>query len=81
MYSHGLSSTDFGPVLIQFLGTGHGLWASTTTRLTTRWHEEAVAFTTRSLAETDYVDVGVDGTHLKVRLEGHGAPTGHHRRA
>ena len=69
LYLHGLSSGDFGPALTQFLGTGHGLSASTITRLTTQWQEEAVAFNKRSLAETDYVYVWVDGIHLKVRLE------------
>ena len=33
LYLHGLSSSDFGPALEQFLGTGHGLSAATITRL------------------------------------------------
>jgi hypothetical protein len=33
-----------------------------------RW-QDARAFNSRSLAGTDYVDVWVDGIHLKVRLE------------
>ncbi len=69
LYLHGLSSGDFGPALTQFLGTSHGLSASTITRLTTQWQDEATAFNKRSLAETDYVYVWVDGIHLKVRLE------------
>ena len=69
LYLHGLSSGDFGPALTQFLGTGHGLSAATITRLTKDWQGEAAAFNKRSLAETDYVDVWVDGIHLKVRLE------------
>ena len=69
LYLHGLSSGDFGPALTQFLGTGAGLSASTITRLTTQWQDEAVAFGKRSLAETDYVYIWVDGIHLKVRLE------------
>ncbi len=69
LYLHGLSSGDFAPALTQFLGTGHGLSASTITRLTTQWQDEAVAFNKRSLAGTDYVYVWVDGIHLKVRLE------------
>lgn len=69
LYLHGLSSGDFGPALTQFLGSGAGLSASTITRLTTQWQEEAVAFNKRSLAETDYVYIWVDGIHLKVRLE------------
>ena len=69
LYLHGLSSGDFGPALEQFLGSGAGLSASTITRLTTQWQDEAVAFNKRSLAATDYVYVWVDGIHLKVRLE------------
>ena len=69
LYLHGLSSSDFVPALTQFLGSDAGLSASTITRLTTQWQEEARAFGTRSLAGTDYVYVWVDGIHLKVRLE------------
>ncbi|WP_460836105.1 IS256 family transposase, partial [Nocardioides hungaricus] len=69
LYLHGLSTGDFAPALTQFLGTGHGLSASVITRLTKDWQAEARAFNQRSLAETDYVYVWVDGIHLKVRLE------------
>lgn len=69
LYLHGLSSLDFGPALAQFLGTSAGLSAATITRLTAQWQDEARAFHTRSLAQTDYVYVWVDGIHLKVRLE------------
>src|ERR1700694_3977591 len=69
LYLHGLSSSDFGPALTQFLGTSHGLWAATITRLTKDWQEEATTFNKRSLAGTDYVYCWVDGIHLKVRLE------------
>ncbi len=69
LYLHGLSTSDFAPALEQFLGSGAGLSASTITRLTAQWQDEAVAFNTRSLAESDYVYVWVDGIHLKVRLE------------
>ena len=69
LYLHGLSSGDFGPALEQFLGSGAGLSAATITRLTKDWQDEAVAFNKRSLAETDYVYMWVDGIHLKVRLE------------
>ncbi len=69
LYLHGLSSGDFGPALEQFLGSAHGLSASTITRLTKDWQDEAAAFNARSLADTDYVYVWVDGIHLKVRLE------------
>ncbi len=68
LYLHGLSSSDFGPALEQFLGSGAGLSAATITRLTTQWQDEAKAFNDRSLADTDYVYCWVDGIHLKVRL-------------
>jgi putative transposase len=68
LYLHGLSSSDFTPALEQFLGTSHGLSAATITRLTSQWQDEAAAFNTRSLKDTDYVYVWVDGIHLKVRL-------------
>ena len=69
LYLHGLSSSDFGPALAQFLGSGAGLAAATITRLITGWQEEAAVFGTRSLAGTDYVYVWVGGIHLKVRLQ------------
>lgn len=68
LYLHGLSTSDFGPALEQFLGTGAGLSPATITRLTSQWQDEAAAFNQRSLAEADYVYVWVDGIHLKVRL-------------
>ncbi len=68
LYLHGLSTSDFGPALTQFLGSGAGLSAATITRLTTQWQQEAAAFGARSLAGTDYIYVWVDGIHLKVRL-------------
>jgi putative transposase len=69
LYLHGLSSSDFGPALEQFLGSDQGLSAATITRLTAQWQDEARAFNTRSLAGSDYVYIWVDGIHLKVRLE------------
>ena len=69
LYLHGLSSSDFGPALEQFLGSDQGLSAATITRLTAQWQDEARAFNNRSLAGSDYVYVWVDGIHLKVRLE------------
>jgi putative transposase len=69
LYLHGLSSSDFGPALEQFLGSGAGLSAATITRLTGQWQDDAAAFGKRSLAGSDYVYVWVDGIHLKVRLE------------
>jgi transposase-like protein len=69
LYLHGLSTSDFGPALEQFLGSGAGLSASTITRLTGQWQDEARAFADRDLSGTDYVYLWVDGIHLKVRLE------------
>jgi len=69
LYLHGLSSSDFGPALEQFLGSSAGLSPATITRLTSQWQDEATAFNQRSLADTDYVYCWVDGIHLKVRLE------------
>jgi transposase-like protein len=69
LYLHGLSTSDFGPALQQFLGSGAGLSASTITRLTGQWQDEAKTFGCRDLSGTDYVYLWVDGIHLKVRLE------------
>jgi transposase-like protein len=69
LYLHGLSTSDFGPALEQFLGSGAGLSATTITRLTRQWQDEAKAFGQRDLSGTDYVYLWVDGIHLKVRLE------------
>lgn len=69
LYLHGLSTSDFGPALEQFLGTAAGLSATTITRLTSAWQDEAKAFGERDLSGTDYVYLWVDGIHLKVRLE------------
>jgi transposase-like protein len=68
LYLHGLSTSDFGPALEQFLGSGAGLSASAITRLTAQWQDDAAAFNRRSLAKADYVYMWVDGIHLKVRL-------------
>jgi hypothetical protein len=69
LYLHGLSTSDFTPALEQFLGSGAGLSATTITRLTAQWQDEARAFAARDLSGTDYVYLWVDGIHLKVRLD------------
>ena len=69
LYLHGLSTSDFGPALEQFLGSSAGLSATTITRLTAQWQDEAKTFQDRELSSTDYVYLWVDGIHLKVRLE------------
>ncbi|BCQ08889.1 IS256 family transposase [Mycobacterium heckeshornense] len=68
LYLHGLSTSDFGPALEQFLGAGSGLSASTITRLTAQWQDEAAAFGGRDLSGVDFVYLWVDGIHLKVRV-------------
>jgi putative transposase len=69
LYLHGLSTSDFGPALERFLGSGAGLSPATVNRLTTQWQDEAAAFARRDLSGVDYVYMWVDGIHLKVRLE------------
>jgi putative transposase len=69
LYLHGLSTSDFGPALEQFLGSAAGLSAATIARLSEQWRDDAKAFADRSLAGLDYVYLWVDGIHLKVRLE------------
>jgi transposase-like protein len=61
LYLHGLSTSDFGPALEQFLGSGAGLSATTITRLTAQWQDEAKTFAGRDLSGTDYVYLWVDG--------------------
>ena len=69
LYLHGLSTSDFGPALEQFLGSGAGLSPASITRLTAQWQNEAKAFAQRDLSQVDYVYLWVDGIHVKVRLE------------
>ncbi|HET9257057.1 MAG TPA: IS256 family transposase [Pseudonocardiaceae bacterium] len=71
LYLHGLSSSDFGPALGQFLGSSAGLSASVITKLTGTWQAEQRAFATRDLSGVDYVYVWADGIHVNVRLEEH----------
>ena len=69
MYLHGMSSGDFAPALEEFFGSAAGLSASVITRLTTDWQRERDQFSRRSLKDTDYVYIWVDGIHFNVRLE------------
>jgi hypothetical protein len=62
LYLHGLSTGDFVPALEQFLGSTAGLPATTVTRLTAQWQDDAAAFGKRSLADSDYVYLWVDGS-------------------
>ena len=69
MYLHGMSSGDFAPALAEFFGSAAGLSASVITRLTTDWQHERDQFARRSLKDTDFVYIWVDGIHFNVRLE------------
>jgi transposase-like protein len=71
LYLHGLSTSDFGPALGQFLGSDAGLSAPVITRLTETWKSEQRAFAQRELSGVDYVYVWADGIHVNVRLEEH----------
>ena len=59
---HGPSSSDFGPLLEQFLGSAAGSSAPTITWLTAQWQDDAEAFNKRSLKDMNYVYVWVTGS-------------------
>ncbi len=70
LYLRGLSTGDFKAALPVLLGEdAAGLSATTITRLTASWEAEYQTWRTRSLADTEYVYVWVDGVHFRVRLE------------
>jgi putative transposase len=70
LYLRGLSTGDFKAALPVLLGEeATGLSPTTITRLTATWEVEYQAWRTRSLAESDFVYVWVDGVHFRVRLE------------
>ncbi len=71
LYLHGLSTSDFGPALGQFLGSSAGLSAPVITRMTETWQAEQRAFCQRDLSEVDYVYMWVDGIHVNIRLAEH----------
>jgi len=71
LYLHGLSTSDFGPALGQFLGSSAGLSAPVITRLTETWKSEQRAFAQRDLSQADYVYLWADGIHVNIRLEEH----------
>jgi transposase-like protein len=68
LYLHGLSTGDFVPALSEFFGDSAGLSGPVIAKLTTSWQAEQRAFSSRSLAEVDYVYIWVDGIHFNVRL-------------
>jgi putative transposase len=70
LYLRGLSTGDFREALPVLLGKdAAGLSPSAITRLTHIWQTEYETWKKRSLAETDYIYVWVDGVHFNVRLE------------
>ena len=71
LYLHGLSSSDFGPALGQFLGSSSGLSPAVITKLTETWKGEQRAFAARDLSGVDYVYLWADGIHVNIRLEEH----------
>lgn len=71
LYLHGLSSSDFGPALGQFLGSSSGLSPSAITKLCETWKGEQRAFAARDLSGVDYVYLWADGIHVNIRLEEH----------
>ena len=54
---------------MQFLGTSAGLSASSITRLTTQWQDEALAFAARDLSSVDYIYLWAAGVDPRIRLE------------
>jgi transposase-like protein len=71
LYLHGLSTSDFGPALGQFLGSSAGLSSSVITKLTETWKAEQRTFAVRDLSSVDYVYLWADGIHVNIRLEEH----------
>ena len=70
LYLRGLSTSDVRPALEGLLGkAASGLSATTVTRLSATWQDEAAAWSRRSLADVDYVYIWVDGVYFPVRLE------------
>jgi transposase-like protein len=70
LYLRGLSTGDFQAALPVLLGeAATGLSPTTITRLTASWEGEYQTWRSRSLTDTDYVYVWVDGVHFRVRLE------------
>ena len=71
LYLRGLSTGDFREALPILLGeeATAGLSPTTITRLTNEWTKDYEAFSTRSLADEDFVYVWADGVHFRIRLE------------
>ena len=69
LYLHGLAQGDFELALRGLLGEGAPLSASSIGRLKAKWQGEYEAWTTRSLADREPVDVWADGVYVKAGLE------------
>jgi hypothetical protein len=70
-YLHGVSTSDFGPALDQFLGSSARLSASVISTLTKTWRAEQRAFAAQDLSRVAYVYPWADGIHINIRLEEH----------
>ena len=79
LYLHGLSSSDFGSALEQFLGSDAGLSAATITRLTTQCQDEARAFNTRRWPRRTRALLGRGHPFEGQVGAGQGVPAGHRR--
>ncbi len=70
LYLKGISTGDFQEALSALLGPDcPGLSATTVVRLKSVWEQEYKDWSSRSLAEKEYVYVWADGIHTNIRLE------------
>lgn len=70
LYLRGMSSGHFREALPVLLGKdAAGLSPATITRMTNAWSKDYEQFKRRSLKDTDFVYIWVDGVHFKIRLE------------
>ena len=70
LYSKGVSTGDFGEVLVALVGKDAlGLSESTITRLKERWTEKNSRWRERDLSVKRYVYFWVNGIHLEARLK------------
>ncbi len=70
LYLKGISTGDFQEALAALLGPDcPGLSATTIVRLKSVWEQEYNEWSSRSLADQEYVYVWADGIHTNIRLE------------
>ena len=70
LYLHGLSTGDFREALPVLLGEdAAGRSPAAITRLTATWRTEYDQWRRRTLADRDFIYIGVDGVHFNIRLE------------